>query len=204
MKSISILLLLCFLSNIYADIEPLRDCSEKSLFKNMDTFELLAKNGDVVKAYNGIASCGSLKTDDDDLIVIPVLINVKNYSLNTFPGFINFGLCDLAAYNRKNFVKMVPLLVMNYGNEDVEVKRIYLDYDDKFIHFHKKFKNQNKIIIKKNSHNQFGYILFDGEYAVDKDENKFIGKIQRGSVLIETNSTIDPLLEIEYFYLMVQ
>ena len=142
-----------------------------------------------------------LKTDDDDLIVIPVLINVKNYSLNTFPGFINFGLCDLAAYNRKNFVKMVPLLVMNYGNEDVEVKRIYLDYDDKFIHFHKKFKNQNKIIIKKNSHNQFGYILFDGEYAVDKDENKFIGKIQRGSVLIETNSTIDPLLEIEYFYL---
>ena len=58
-----------------------------------------------------------LKTDEDDLIVIPVLINVKNYSLNTFPGFINFGLCDLSAYNRKNFVKMVPLLIMNYGNQ---------------------------------------------------------------------------------------
>ena len=68
-----------------------------------------------------------LKTDDNTLIVIPVLINIKNYSLNTFPGFINFGLCELSPYNRKNFVKMVPLLIMNYGNQDIEVKRIYID-----------------------------------------------------------------------------
>ena len=61
-----------------------------------------------------------LKTDDNTLIVIPVLINIKNYSLNTFPGFINFGLCELSPFNRKNFVKMVPLLIMNYGNQDIE------------------------------------------------------------------------------------
>ena len=144
-----------------------------------------------------------LKTDDNNLIVIPILINVKNYSLNTFPGFINFGLCDLSSYNRKNFIKMVPLLLMNYGNEDIELKRIYLDYDDKFLHFHRNNKNNNrkKIIVKKNSHNQFGYLIFDGEYAMDKDEKKYNGKIQKGSIYIETNSTIDPLVEIEYFYL---
>ena len=140
---------------------------------------------------------------DDNIIVIPVLINIKKYSLNTFPGFINFGLCDLSSYNRRNFVKMVPLLIMNYGNEDIEIKRVYIDYEDKFIHFQKSSKNENRkqIIVKKNTHNQFGYIIFDGKFAVDKDEKKYNGKIQRGCIYIETNSTINPLLEIEYFYL---
>ena len=144
-----------------------------------------------------------LEIDDNTLIVIPVLINIRNYAINTFPSFINFGLCDLSSYNRRNFVKMVPLLIMNYGNEDIEIKRIYIDYDDKFIHFQKKIKDENKekIMVKKNSHNQFGYIIFDGEFAVDKDEKKYNGKIQRGCIYIETNSTINPLLEIEYFYL---
>ena len=144
-----------------------------------------------------------LKTDDNNLIVIPVLINIKKYSLNTFPGFINFGLCELSPYNRKNVVKMIPLLIMNYGHQDIEIKRIYIEYDDKFLHFHRNSKkgNKNKIIVKKNSHNQFGYLIFDGEYAINKDEKKYSGKIQRGSIYIETNSTIDPLLEIEYFYL---
>ena len=142
-----------------------------------------------------------LKTDDNTLIVIPVLINIKNYSLNTFPGFINFGLCELSPYNRKNFVKMVPLLIMNYGNQDIEVKRIYIDYDDKFLHFHRNTKNGNQIIVKRNTHNKFGYLIFDGEYDINKDEKKYNGKIQRGTIYIETNSTIDPLLEIDYFYL---
>ena len=144
-----------------------------------------------------------LKFDDNTIIVIPVLINVKNYSLNTFPGFINFGLCDLSPYNRQNFVKKVPLVVMNYGNEEVEIKRIYIDYEDKFLHFHKinKKENAEKIIVKPNNHNLFGYIIFDGEYAIDKDPIKYSGKIQRGSIYIETNSTVNPLLEIEYFYL---
>ena len=144
-----------------------------------------------------------LKLDDDTLIVIPILINVKKYSLNTFPGFINFGICDLAPYNRKNFIKMVPLLMMNFGNEDIEIKRVYIDYEDKFLHFHKKVKNENKdkIIVKKNTHNQFGYLIFDGEYEVIKDEKKYVGKIGSGSIFIETNSTIDPFLEVEYFYL---
>ena len=144
-----------------------------------------------------------LRLDDNIIIVIPVLINVKNYSLNTFPGFINFGLCDLSSHNRQNFIKKVPLLIMNYGSEDIEIKRIYIDYEDKFLHFHKRNKKENaeKIIVKKNTHNQFGYIIFDGEYAKDKNPKKYGGKIQRGSIYIETNSTIDPLLEIEYFYL---
>ena len=144
-----------------------------------------------------------LKTDENTLIVIPVLTNVKNYELNTFPGFINFGICEISPYNRKNFIKMVPLLIMNYGDEDIEIKRVYIDYEDKFLHFHKKAKKENKdkIIVKKNTHNQFGYIIFDGEFLLNKDEKKYKGKIQSGSIYIETNSTIDQFLEIEYFYL---
>ena len=142
MKSISILLLLCFLSNIYADIEPLRNCSEKSLFKNMDTFELLAKNGDVVKAYNGIASCGSLKTDDDDdedddlKMCCYIKLKIKNKELDQ-------------KFEQKGCIKMT---LSNYVDEDfdfgkykddiksaietnnsVDVKKISIDCSAKYL-----------------------------------------------------------------------
>ena len=85
---------------------------------------------------------------------------------------------------------MVPLLIMNYDNEDIEIKRVYIDYEDKFLHFHKKSKSENrdKIFVKKNTHNQFSYIIFDGEYGLNKDSNKYVGKIQNGST------------QLEYFY----
>lgn len=85
---------------------------------------------------------------------------------------------------------MVPLLIMNYGNKDIKIKRIYIDYEEKFFHFHKKSKSENKdkIIVKKNTYHQFGYIIFDEEYGLNKDSNKYIGKIQSGST------------QLEYFY----
>ena len=40
---------------------------------------------------------------------------------------------------------------MNYGDEDIEIKRMCVDYEDKFLHFHKKGKKENKdkIFVKK-------------------------------------------------------
>ena len=142
MKSISILLLLCFLSDIYADIEPLRNCSEKSLFKNMDTFELLAKNGDVVKAYNGIASCGSLKTDDDDdedddlKMCCYIKLKIKNKELDqkfeqkgciemTLSNYVDEDF-DFGKYKDdiKNAIEV---------NNTVDVKKISIDCSAKYL-----------------------------------------------------------------------
>ena len=61
---------------------------------------------------------------------------MEQYELNLFPLFINFGICEVKQHDRKNFIKVVPLLVLNYGNRDIEIKRVFIDYKDQFIHFH--------------------------------------------------------------------
>ena len=142
MKSISILLLLCFLSDIYADIEPLRDCSEKSLFKNMDTFELLAKNGDVIKAYNGIASCGSLKTDDDDdgeddlNMCCYIKLKIKNKELDQ--KFEQKGCIEMTLSNYVDedfdFGKYKDDIKNSIeSNNTVDVKKISIDCSAKYL-----------------------------------------------------------------------
>ena len=141
---------------------------------------------------------------NDNQIIIPVIINVEQYELNLFPLFINFGICEVKQYDRKNFIKVVPLLVLNYGNRDIEIKRVFIDYKDQFIHFHKitnKEDESDKIIVRKNSHKKFGYLIFDGEYYIEKDKSHYKGKIKEGTVYIETNSTINPILGIDYFYM---
>ena len=145
-----------------------------------------------------------LKINDDNNVVIPIIINVEHYELNLFPLFVNFGICEVKEYDRKNFIKVVPLLLLNYGNQDIEIKRVFLDYKDQFIHFHRikeKDEESDKIIIPKNYHKKFGYLIFDGEYYTVKDKDYYRGKIKEGTVYIETNSTINQILGIDYFYM---
>ena len=145
-----------------------------------------------------------LKINDENNAVIPIIINVENYELNLFPFFINFGICEVKQYNRKNFIKLVPLLIYNYGNRDIEIKRVFLDYKDQFIHFHRikeKEEENDKIIILKNSHKKFGYLIFDGEYYISKEKNYYKGKIKEGTVYLETNSTVNPIIGLDYFYM---
>ena len=66
-----------------------------------------------------------LNIDDDKDIMIPILINVEHFELNLYPLFINYGICEVKQYDRKNFIKLVPLLIFNYGNRDIEIKRIF-------------------------------------------------------------------------------
>ena len=143
-----------------------------------------------------------LRINNDNNIVIPLIINVEHYELNPFPIFVNFGICDIKQYDRKNFIKIVPLLIKNHGYNNIEIKKVYLDYKEQFIHFHKITNDtNNKIIIQKNSYIKFGYLIFDGEYYITKDKNLYKGKIKEGTVYIETNSTINPLIGIDYFYM---
>ena len=145
-----------------------------------------------------------LKINNDNNIVIPIIINVENYEINLYPLFINFGICDVKKYERKNFIKVVPLLILNYGSYDVEIKKIYIDYKEQFIHFQKISKGENNldtIIVPKNSHKKFGYLIFDGEYYIEKEKDEFKGKIRAGTIYIETNSTGNPIIGLDYFYL---
>ena len=145
-----------------------------------------------------------LNINDNYDIMIPILINVEHFELNLYPLFINYGICEVKQYDRKNFIKTVPLLIFNYGNRDIEIKRVFLDYKEQFIHFMRikeKEEENDKIIIPKNSHKKFGYLFFDGEYFLPKDKNYYKGKIKEGTVYIETNSTINPILGIDYFYM---
>lgn len=143
-----------------------------------------------------------LRINNDNNIVIPLIINVEHYELNPFPIFVNFGICDIKQYDRKNFIKIVPLLIKNHGYNNIEIKKVYLDYKEQFIHFHKITNDtDNKIIVQKNSYIKFGYLIFDGEYYITKDKNIYKGKIKEGTVYIETNSTINPLIGIDYFYM---
>ena len=145
-----------------------------------------------------------LKINDENNMVIPIIINVENYELNLFPIFINFGVCEVKPNDRKNFIKVVPLLITNYGNHDLEIRKVYIDYNEQFIHFLKISKNEkknDKIIVIKNSSKKFGYLIFDGEYYITKEKDYYKGKIKIGTIYIETNSTINPMIGIDYFYI---
>ena len=145
-----------------------------------------------------------LKINNDTDIVIPLIINVEHYELNIFPMFINFGICEVKAFDRKNFIKVVPLLVINYGQKDFEIKKLYFDIEDKFLHFQKIAlgeNSSNKIIIPKHSHKIFGYLIFDGKYYIHKDKSMYLGQIKEGTIYLETNSTVNQLIGIDYFYM---
>ena len=110
-------------------------------------------------------------------VVNEYIINVENYELNLFPIFINFGVCEVKPNDRKNFIKVVPLLITNYGNHDLEIRKVYIDYNEQFIHFLKISKNEkknDKIIVIKNSSKKFGYLIFDGEYYITKEKDYYI------------------------------
>ena len=142
-----------------------------------------------------------LKTEDKDIIVIPVLINSVSTPIITYPQYFNFGLCQVTAKDRFNIKKLIPLTLYNKGLDNIKVGKVYIEYDNIFIQFHQNF-NGNNIIIAPNEEIKYGYLIFDGN-VMEKLENKkksLIGKLQKGSIYIETNSTDCPLIQVNYSY----
>jgi len=142
-----------------------------------------------------------LKTDND-IIVIPVLINSILSPIIPYPQFFNFGLCQIASKSRYNFKKLIPLTLSNKGVENIKIGKVYLEYENIFIQFHQNF-NGNNIIVAPNEEIKYGYLIFDGNLMQNLESKKrdLVGKLQTGSIYIETNSTDCPLVQVNYSYL---
>ena len=142
-----------------------------------------------------------LKTDND-MIVIPVLINNILSPIVTYPHFFNFGLCQIGAKSRFNFKKLIPLTLSNKGTENIKIGKVFLEYENIFIQFHQNF-NGNNIIMGPNEEIKYGYLIFNGNVMKKFDKKKKIsaGKLQKGSIYIETNSTDCPLIQVNYSFL---
>ena len=143
--------------------------------------------------------------NDKNVIVIPVLINVVNSPILTYPKFLNFGLCDVTPKSRNNFIRMIPLKVLNDGINYIKIGKVYIDYDELFLQFHQNFGGEN-IVMKPNEEVLFGYVIFNANLEKNLEKKlikrkNFFGKIIKKYIYIETNNTNAPLVEIEYSYL---
>ena len=130
------------------------------------------------------------------MIVIPVLINFINSPIMTYPQFFNFGLCQVSSRSKYNFKKIMPLTLFNKGIENIKIGKIYIEYENIFIQFHQNF-NGNNIIIAPNEEIKYGYLIFDGNVMrkMEKIKKNLSGKLQKGSIYIETNSTDCPFIQ---------
>ena len=141
-----------------------------------------------------------LKTDNG-MIVIPVLFNNIDSPIITYPKYFNFGLCQVSAKSKYNFKKIIPLTLYNKGIENIKIGKVYLGYENIFIQFHQNF-NGNNIIIAPNEEIKYGHLIFDGNVMkkMEKRKKKLVGKLQKGSIYIETNSTDCPFIQVNYSY----
>ena len=136
------------------------------------------------------------------MIVIPVLINSILSPIITYPKFFNFGLCQVTSKSRYNIKKIIPLTLFNKGIENIKIGKVYLEYENIFLQFHQNF-NGNNIIMAPNEEIKYGYLIFDGNIMKNLENKKreLAGKIQKGSLYIETNSTDCPLIQVNYSFL---
>ena len=139
---------------------------------------------------------------NDNVIVIPVMINAISSPIITYPKTFNFGLCQITSKSKYNIRKIIPLNLSNQGIDNIKIIKVYLEYDNIFIQFHQNF-NGNNIIIAPNEEIKFGYLIFDANLINDfeKIKKKISGKIQKGSIYIETNSTDCPFIQVNYTFL---
>ena len=142
---------------------------------------------------------------EKNVVVIPVLLNIINSPILTYPTFLNFGLCDVTPKSRNNFLRMIPLKIQNDGLDNIKIGKIYIDYDELFLQFHQNFGGEN-IVLKPDEEVIFGYVIFNAnleknlEQSLFKRKN-FFGKIIKNVIYMETNSTYTPLIEIGYSYM---
>jgi hypothetical protein len=130
---------------------------------------------------------------------------VVNSPILTYPKFLNFGLCDVTPKSRNNFIRMIPLKLLNDGIDYIKIGKVYIEYDELFLQFHQNFGGEN-IVIKPNEEVLFGYVIFNANLEKNLEKKlikrkNFFGKTIKKIIYIETNNTNAPLVEIEYSYL---
>ena len=138
----------------------------------------------------------------NDMIIIPVLINIIMSPIITTPKIFNFGLCQIGTKSKYNVKKIMPLNLINKGTENIKIGKLFINYENMFLQFYQNF-NDTDIILSPNEELNYGYLIFDGNMIPNTEHLKEIisEKFITGSIYIETNSTECPFIEVNYSYL---
>ena len=137
--------------------------------------------------------------------IIPVLIGFINGDIQFFPSFFNFGLCNIAPKSKDNIKKIIPLEITNYYLNEITIKNIYLNIEEKFIEFDYFFKNK-KVLLKPNESINYGQLIFNGQITEknpDLLDLDILNKSITNSIFIEVSNYTQSLIEINYSYFLI-
>ena len=112
-------------------------CKDKSILNS--TYHLEATDGDVEKAYNEVASCATLKTENDEAGCCYLKVKIKNTAYDETYTLKGCHEVSIEQYIDEDldFDDIVDSLEGNItkANSNIEVKKVNLDCSSKFIQF---------------------------------------------------------------------
>ena len=114
-------------------------CKDKSILNS--TYHLEATDGDVEKAYNEVASCATLKTENDEAGCCYLKVKIKNTAYDETYTLKGCHEVSIEQYIDEDldFDDIVDSLEGNItsanSKSNIEVKKVNLDCSSKFIQF---------------------------------------------------------------------
>ena len=114
-------------------------CKDKSILNS--TYHLEATDGDVEKAYNEVASCATLKTENDEAGCCYLKVKIKNTVYDETYTLKGCHEVSIEQYIDEDldFDDIVDSLEGNItsanSKSNIEVKKVNLDCSSKFIQF---------------------------------------------------------------------
>ena len=114
-------------------------CSDKSILNS--SYHLVATDGDVEKAYNEVASCATLKTENDEAGCCYLKVKIKNTVYDETYTLKGCHEVSIEQYINEDldFDDIVDSLEQNItsanSKSNIEVKKVNLDCSSKFIQF---------------------------------------------------------------------
>ena len=118
-------------------------CSDKSIFNSTSSspLQLVATDGDVEKAYNEVASCATLKTENDEAGCCYIKVKIENTAYDetyTLKGCYEVSIEEYIN-DELDFDDLIDQLEShiqgNNTNKGIEVKKVNLDCSSKYIQF---------------------------------------------------------------------
>lgn len=141
MKVNNVFLLVALLAVPFC-VSQIYTCTGKSLFKRYGSYALNVTDGDHDIAYNKVASCATLKTEEDDGICCYMKIKFENSIYDetyTQKGCYEVSLSNVTelAEQDKDFDDIIDYIEsrVNEANLNITVDKIHLDCSSKFIQF---------------------------------------------------------------------
>ena len=118
----------------------LYSCADKGLF--YDNYELKAKDGELISAYNDVASCATLRTESNDGVCCYIKLKIENTLYDetfTQKGCHEVKLAEYLVqgddFDFDNIIDMVEKgITDNKDNKNIEIEKVSIDCSSQFIH----------------------------------------------------------------------